>query len=449
MLDVNVYGKTERMSAEAPVPVFSENTSTYLLGGAANVAQNCKALGLEVDVCGSIGIDRAGKKIKELIVKSGIGDFTFASDQLMTTVKRRYWVNNYQIFRADSDYYSQIDFPKNDINIDKYDIILLSDYNKGMSRNFKHLIKIANKRKIPTIIDPKIADLTRYRGCTWLKPNLSEWAAILDYENFQVESNTAYEKLAEKYSIGNILVTKGKDGCTIYSGKRIVELPTVAKQVFDVTGAGDTVAATLALGILEKKKSTELAQQCMMAAGIAVAYKGTYAVTKEELATEANSNKKKKDKYIPFNMIESAVKTLKSSNRKIVFTNGCFDLLHAGHIDYLSKCSELGDYMVVGLNNDSSVKKLKGTGRPINNLITRIENLSYLNFIDAIVDFSDETPVRIIDLIKPDILVKGGDYKVQNIAGADIVKRYGGTVTTIPIKYNVSTTNLLAIHERK
>lgn len=449
MLDINIYGNVNRISPEAPVPVFLESSNDLRLGGAANVAKNCKSLGMDVTIFGTTGSDDFGEEIKRLLLQSEISCLLKVDDDNHTTVKKRFWVDNHQVFRSDVDHAPQFSTDNYEVSLTGYDIIVLSDYGKGMSYIFPKIIANANRLNIPTIVDPKSNNLSHYAGCAWLKPNLNEWKNILLYEGIGFQDNTAAEKIRRKYEISNIMVTMGKDGCVIYSpGDTIVE-PAFAKDVFDVTGAGDTVLAALALGLLEGENYDFIAAQCMEAAAVSVSQVGTYSVRKRDLkGYKKIADSKQKNKSICANDLQLLVEKLRGENKKIVFTNGCFDILHAGHIDYLAKCAKLGDYLIIGLNSDQSISDLKGRMRPINNLVDRVETLSFLEFVDTIVVFDEPTPLSLIEIISPDILVKGGDYEVENIVGYDIVKDYGGLVCTIPLRYKISTSDLLKIHEQ-
>ena len=437
MLDTYHFGDVARISPEAPVPVFLEKDKIKLSpGGAANVAINLAAIGNSVDVLSGVGDDEAGTALVSLLVDAGINIDNIATiSGRCTTHKIRYIAqNNQQIMRSDREDSSMIDprifadsLGDMESSIEKYGLVLISDYNKGLlSYEFiQRIIGIANANDIPVFIDVKDSDCAKYHGATLLKPNrkeLEELTGLPTGTSEEAESASIF--LCNMAECKYVLTTLGADGMILVDRKHVLKkIKSVAKEVYDVTGAGDTSLAYLAAEVFLGHDIEYAMEVSNIAAGIQVGKVGTSVVYPDEVMNELRNH---------------------SSGRKTVFTNGCFDILHAGHVSYLKKAREMGDRLVVGVNSDESVRRLKGDGRPVNNLEDRIEVLSALECVDEVIPFEEDTPIELIKKVHPDILVKGEDYTVDTIVGADHVLSYGGEVRTIPLLEGRSTTGIIA-----
>ena len=436
MLDTYRFGEVSRISPEAPVPVFLEKDRIKLSpGGAANVAINVAAIGVPVDVLSVVGDDEAGVSLVRLLNDAGINtDCILTIAERCTTHKIRYIAqNNQQIMRSDKEDSTEVfvDVCEKVLNrlerdIDKYGLILLSDYKKGLLSYdlTQRIIGIAKKNKVPVYIDVKDPNTEKYRGATLLKPNRKE---LSDLSGMSVktidEAENAAIHLCNIAECNYVLTTLGADGMLLVNRNQVLKkIESVAREVYDVTGAGDTSLAYLAAEIVMGHDLEYAMEISNVAAGIQVGKVGTSVVYPEEVRAELSKQK--------------------SIGSRIVFTNGCFDILHAGHVSYLKKAKELGDRLVVGINSDESVRRLKGNGRPINKLEDRIAVLSALDCVDEVIPFEEDTPLELIKRVHPDVLVKGNDYTVENIVGADFVLSYGGDVKTIPLLQGRSTTGI-------
>ena len=438
MLDTYRFGDVSRISPEAPVPVFLEKDRTKLSpGGAANVAINVAAIGVAVDVLSVVGNDEAGVTLVKLLDNAGINtDCISTMTDRCTTHKIRYIAqNNQQIMRSDKEDSTEIlldacvkALENLERDVDKYGLILLSDYKKGLLSYdlTQRIIGIAKKNKVPVYIDVKDSNTRKYKGATLLKPNRKE---LSDLTGMSVktldEVETAAIYLCNIAECDYVLTTLGADGMLLTDRKQVIKkIKSVAREVYDVTGAGDTSLAYLAAEIVFGHDIEYAMEVSNVAAGIQVGKVGTSVVYPEEVSTELSKQ----------NSLVS----------RTVFTNGCFDILHAGHVSYLKKARELGDRLVVGINSDESVRRLKGDERPINKLEDRIAVLSALDCVDEVIPFEEDTPLELIKRVHPDVLVKGDDYTVDNIVGADFVLSYGGDVKTIPLLQGRSTTGIVS-----
>ncbi len=435
MLDIYHFGKVSRISPEAPVPVFLEEGDVRMSpGGAANVAVNVAAIGIEADIFSVTGDDSISGDLTGILKDHGIDTKYIASvSDRSTTGKTRYIAqNNQQILRVDSEDTDDVDIKtvKRQLDniekrIDDYGLFLISDYKKGLLTEeiTQSLINIAAKHSIPVFVDAKDKNISKYRNATLLKPNRKELKEITDLPVGTVdEVSQASMRLCRDASVRYVLTTLGADGMLLVDKDKVIcSVKSAAREVYDVTGAGDTSIAYLAAEVLFGNSMEDAVRTANIAAGIQVAKVGTSVVTPEE--------------------VRAAIE--KSGMGKTVFTNGCFDIIHAGHVKYLREARKLGDRLVVGLNSDESVHRLKGDSRPVNPLKDRIDVLSAFEFVDEVIPFEEDTPYDLIKKVRPDILVKGGDYEIKDIVGADLVRSWGGEVRTIPFVEGKSTTAII------
>lgn len=445
MLDVYNMGKVERISPEAPVPVVHINKVRKILGGAANVANNVAKLKLTPILLGCIGDDVYGKELIHLLKEEGIDNHLIV-DRFPTTAKVRIIAGSQQIVRVDTEEIRKVSFDKDilhqiDVLYEKCSVFVISDYGKGLiSSDICHyLISKAKDQNKILIIDPKGNDWKKYRGATVITPNLKELSDVYG-ENLVNEDESieiAARSVMKMYDIPYLLVTRSEKGMSFFDSKDVTHIKQKVTEIYDVSGAGDTVVATLAVALSSKKDWLEAVQIANQAAGIVIGKMGTAPILYEELEGDFDKCEEKKIYYeLGFDFL---LRKLKNKNRKIVFTNGCFDILHKGHVQYLREAKSLGDILIVGLNSDLSVKRLKGEFRPIKKEDERALILSSMEFVDYVVIFNTDTPLNLIKMIRPDVLVKGGDYTVDNILG----KEYAKSVKILPFVDGYSTTNTI------
>ena len=456
ILDEYLWGGVSRISPEAPVPVLETRSENLSLGGAANVANNLVALGCDVYLVGAIGQDEKGDKLLELIRDGGIhteGIFRFVHRP--TTSKMRIIAHNQQILRIDKEDNRPIteETEKKIIQfitqtLPQMDGVICSDYQKGVltEKVLKNLMQRARSGKKQVIVDPKSADFALYKGATVLTPNQSEVERSVPIKVKSMEDlERAAQYLLTLTKAEALLVTRGKDGMILYGHKgKPVEIPTVAREVYDVTGAGDTVVSVFGMALFVGFDFRDSAWLSNMAGSIVVGKVGTAVVTlneindylQEEMLHTSQTVLKLED-------LKKRVSLAKSTGKTVVFTNGCFDIIHGGHIEFLQKAKAKGDLLIVGLNSDASVQTLKGKGRPIKTESERANILSALKYVDYITVFDEATPEALIRQVRPDILVKGDDYKIDEVVGREIVEGYGARVELIPIVQGHSTTKTL------
>ncbi len=451
MIDHYLWGKCERISPEAPVPVLNVENESSVLGGAGNVINNLCALGSKVDVISVIGDDNIGQELKFLL-----DDIEIKSDNLIieanrkTSKKTRLIASQQQVLRYDNE--SVEDVNSNSIlkilevvtkNITKYDGIILSDYGKGVltADLTQNIIKIANDNNIKVFVDPKGKDYSKYKNAYLLTPNKKE---AIEATNIHIKDNFTLEiaskKLKELCNLKVSLITLGENGIALFDDNLRLK-PTVAREVYDVTGAGDTVIASIAFAIANNLDIDEAIDFANLAAGVVVGKLGCATASLDEIFEyESSLHKSSSLNHIKtFDEIEEIVKKASAKNKKIVFTNGCFDILHVGHVKYLEVAKSYGDLLIVGVNSDSSVKRLKGVNRPINNQDDRAYLLASLESVDYVVIFDEDTPYELIKKIQPHTLVKGGDYKEKIVIGQDLVKE----LKLVDFVANKSTTNII------
>lgn len=457
MLDRYLIGEVERISPEAPVPVVLLKQQDERAGGAANVAANLAKLGIPTRLAGFVGSDRDGELLLGLIQESGIDTQAVTRLQTHPTItKTRIVGGHQQMMRLDQESradYSQADKDQIAQQVDKAlaekpAVIVLSDYAKGVLETgfTSRLISQAKKLGIPVLVDPKGRDYSKYRGATALTPNKRETAEAC---GINVHDNevllAAAQDLRLALELEFLAVTRGEEGISLFEKDFIKHIPATAKQVFDVSGAGDTVIATLAAGLIHGLAHEEALHLANIAAGVVVGKVGTVPITREDLLQALISEEavNQADKICDLSALKTRVHHWRSRGESIVFTNGCFDLLHAGHVTYLEAARNAGDRLILGLNTDRSVKALKGPTRPIIHESDRARVLAALEAVDAVILFDEDTPLELIKAIKPDVIAKGSDYTESQVVGATEVKSWGGKVALIPIVPGRSTTGIL------
>ena len=456
MCDTYLWGKVGRISPEAPVPIFESAERRHVLGGAANVAANLRALGCEVRLLGVIGADATGRCIREQLYAQGIADTWLVQDVTRpTTEKTRLIASQQQLLRL--DYESQTPLSPSCVAqalqsveplMRDIDGVVCSDYHKGVCTPalLAPLFTMARAAGHPIFVDPKVHDFTRYRGATVLTPNLEEVeraSGIMARDEAALAS--AAEKLLQQSQAQALLVTRGKDGMTLFHPPQApVHIPTRAREVFDVTGAGDTVIATFSMAALCSLSLVDAAHLANVAAGIVVGKLGTVTVLPEELRMALRAGDAfGARKVLQHDELAVALQYRRQRGERIVFTNGCFDLLHVGHIQYLQQARAMGECLVVALNDDASVRLLKGDKRPLLPQDDRAHLLAALAAVDYVTIFSEPTPLALIELLRPSILVKGGDYTLDTVVGRKEVEAYGGEVRLVPYVPGVSTTHII------
>ncbi|MBA2816352.1 bifunctional D-glycero-beta-D-manno-heptose-7-phosphate kinase/D-glycero-beta-D-manno-heptose 1-phosphate adenylyltransferase HldE [Candidatus Pantoea persica] len=449
MLDRYWYGPTSRISPEAPVPVVKVDAIEERPGGAANVAMNIAALGASSRLIGLTGEDDAVRVLGETLKNVNVQCDFVAVDTHPTITKLRVLSRNQQLIRIDfEEGFEQVDpepiHQRMRQSLAAAGALVLSDYAKGALSSVQSMIRLARDVGVPVLIDPKGTDFERYRGATLLTPNLSEFEAVVGECKNEEEIVSRGMQLVADYELSALLVTRSENGMTLLQpGKAPLHLPTQAQEVFDVTGAGDTVigvlAATLAAG-------DSLEEACFMAnaaAGVVVGKLGTSTVSPVELENAIHARPDEGFGIMNEAQLKIAVEQARKRGEKVVMTNGVFDILHVGHVSYLANARKLGDRLIVAVNSDASTKRLKGSSRPVNPLVNRMIVLGALEAVDWVVAFEEDTPQRLIAGVLPDLLVKGGDYKPEDIAGSKEVWANGGDVRVLNFEDGISTTNII------
>ena len=434
MIDHYLWGSAERISPEAPVQVVDIAKESSVLGGAGNVINNLISLGASVNVASVVGDDEIAKELTIMLKSIGVkteGLITQAGRQ--TSKKSRVIAANQQILRYDKE--SKETIAKDSVEkiltaIEKdlfvTDMIVLSDYGKGVISEAlsQGVIALAKRNNIKVLVDPKGVDYSKYRGAHMLTPNKKEASEATNINIRDDESlKAALLSLKEQCDLDRSMITLSDDGIAIYDGE-VKRFPTVAQEVFDVTGAGDTVIASIAFALSAGLSIEETARFSNLAAGVVVGKIGSATVTLDEIEIyESKLHQSNSDAHIKtFEEIERIVNRAKEHNQRVVFTNGCFDILHVGHVKYLQEAKSFGDILIVGLNSDASVRELKGPTRPVNVEDDRAYILAALDAVDYVVKFSDDTPHDLIKMIAPDVLVKGGDYEGKTVVGTEFSK---------------------------
>lgn len=449
MLDRYWSGQASRISPESPVPVVRISNSDEKPGGAGNVAANISAMGGEGRLVGIIGKDEAGEALVRALDKQRVPHALVCSEQAKTVTKLRVISRHQQMIRLDfeetiSEHLDEIFLGKVRENISDMKALIISDYGKGTIQSPQKLIELAQHYHIPVLVDPKGHDFERYRGATLLTPNRGEFERVMGVANNDQELVQKAEEALRRYELKAILVTRSEEGMTLVQlGSDPVHLAAQAKEVFDVTGAGDTVIAMIALSLAIGLNLEQAIFYANLAAGIAVTKLGAASVTPPELRAEINRLHGTSTGVVDEAQLITLLNDARSQGEKIIMTNGCFDILHIGHIQYLKKAKSLGDRLIVAVNSDESVRQLKGSNRPINGLEERMAILSELECIDWVVPFSELTPLRLIQMIRPDVLVKGGDYTPEEVVGREVLATYGGEVKIIEYVKGFSTSELI------
>ncbi len=453
MLDRYFIGDSQRISPEAPVPVVKINQTQDKVGGAANVARNIAHLDGKVGLLGIVGQDENGIRLKQLLEQESIQSELVEQNSQPTITKLRVVSRHQQVVRLDFEenfalaQASELQ-QKFEAVVDKYDAVIFSDYNKGSLAHISAMIQTAKQAGKITLVDPKQSDLTLYRGATVITPNLGEFKlAGGDTQNEDSITESARSLIANA-GIDSILLTRSEQGMSAISQTEKTDMPAEVLEVSDVTGAGDTVIATLAVMLSVGLSLPDAAKMANYAAGIVVAKLGAATVKPEELAAKFNQDLLTQGQHYqcPFDDVLQHIEFARQCGEKIVFTNGCFDILHAGHVAYLEKAKALGHRLVLGLNTDESISRLKGADRPVNPLAQRAAVMTALKSVDWVIPFGeagDDTPLKLIQAVKPDVLVKGGDYSIDTIVGADFVQQNGGDVVVIEFVDGCSTTNVI------
>ena len=449
ILDRYVHGETTRISPEAPVPVVLVRKTEERPGGAGNVALNIARLGMRASLVGLTGDDFAANTLERELVNAGVSCTFSRQKDFPTITKLRVISQHQQLLRLDYEGPTgQIDsvslFELFKLNLDQASIVVLSDYAKGSLANIKEFISECNKHGKKVLVDPKGNDFSRYKGASLLTPNLKEFESVVgNCRDLNVLVNEG-RKLCSSLSLEALLVTRGENGMTLIpAAEDATHLAAEALEVFDVTGAGDTVIATMAAALASGYDFVRATRLANRAAGLVVAKLGAASITVEELNDYHNTRARVKSGILSESDLPDITRQIKARDETIVLTNGCFDIIHAGHVSYLRQARELGDHLIVAVNDDDSVQRLKGKGRPINSLSHRMTVLSALESVDWVIPFTEDTPERLISLIKPDVLVKGGDYKEDNIAGAKFVRKHGGDVKIIPFINDCSSSRII------
>jgi D-beta-D-heptose 7-phosphate kinase/D-beta-D-heptose 1-phosphate adenosyltransferase len=459
MLDRYLWGDVERISPEAPVPVVRLSNQTERLGGGANVAANLAGLGIMVMLAGYVGEDADAERLRALALETGIQiDGLIGLRTRSTTTKTRVISGHQQMMRIDQECLDTPEAEAQVMLIDrlvglleyfKPNALILSDYGKGVlnPETCSTLISKARGLGIPVLVDPKGRDYSKYRGATTLTPNQREAADVCNTNSRDAEATLIAAKgLLKSLELEFILVTRGEHGIALVEHQGTTNLPAIAQQVFDVSGAGDTVMATLTAGLLAGLNREAACRLANHAAGVVVGKVGTVPIQRDELlrALERVATVNQAEKICSISQMQTRVAHWRAEGKRIVFTNGCFDLLHAGHVTYLEAARRLGDVLILGLNTDRSIRTLKGPTRPVVQQADRARVLAALESVDALILFDEDTPLELILTLKPDVIVKGDDYSEENVVGGVEAKAWGGRVDLIPVVAGRSTSSIIS-----
>ncbi len=450
MLDRYWEGGTSRISPEAPVPVVKVDQITDRPGGAGNVALNIAALGAAAQLGGYTGDDEMADSLQDMLGGAGVSCHFSRVPEHPTITKLRIISRHQQLIR--------LDFEESDLAAAGGDLLqahgdslaglgalILSDYAKGALSDPQPLIAAAREAGVPVLVDPKGTEFQRYRGATLMTPNLHEFEAVVGPCETEQALVAKGEALMGELELSALLVTRGEHGMTLLRpGEEELHLPARAREVFDVTGAGDTVIAVLGAAVAAGASLPQAVGLSNIAASIVVGKLGTAAVSAPELRRAVQAESGSERGAMTLEQLQVAVADARAQGEKVVFTNGCFDIIHAGHVTYLEQARQQGDRLIVAVNSDDSVRRLKGKGRPINPQERRMAVLAGLESVDWVVCFEDDTPRPLLHALQPDVLVKGGDYKDKTgVVGWEIVEEYGGEVRVLAFVDSVSTTAIV------
>lgn len=447
MLDRYWFGDTARISPEAPVPVVRINNHDDRPGGAGNVALNIAALGSHITLLGLIGEDEAGQTLSHQLTAAKVNHNLCVCKDIATIVKLRVISRHQQLLRLDfeeklhtNDQALLSTFQK---YLDQTDLVILSDYQKGTLGDAQRFIELARAKAIPVLVDPKGSDFHIYQHATIITPNLKEFEAVVGPCASEQEIISKGRALLQQHDIDALLVTRGEDGMTLIKTEQAQHFPAHAQEVFDVTGAGDTVIGVLGAAFAAKENLLHSVALANLAASLTIGKLGAAVVTVPELQVALTGKTSFAKGIISQEQLLLAVNEARAQEKKIVFTNGCFDILHAGHVSALQMAKQMGDFLIVAINVDETIRKLKGPNRPVNPLDQRMLVLAALSFVDWVVPFAEDTPEKLLTLLKPDLLVKGADYTLDQVVGADIVRAYGGEVRLLNYDFKISSTAII------
>ena len=457
MLDRYLWGTASRISPEAPVPVVHVRRRSTVLGGAANVARNLRSLDVAVDLAGFVGHDADADAFRAECRAHAIGDdAVVALEGFPTVVKTRVLADDRQVVRFDDEETTPRSRVETDRLLDalrplletnRYAGVILSDYAKGVCTPAfcQAAIALCREAGVPVYVDPKGRDYRKYAGAAAIKPNRAEMAELAHAMGWEdARAVDAARRLREMLGLDFVALTLGAHGVAVVQPDGVHEMPTVAREVFDVSGAGDTVMATMVAGLGSGLSLMDSVALANLAAAEVIAHTGTSPVRREELllALQQADRAHGARKRYSVEELGLLVHAWKAQGLKVAVTNGCFDLLHAGHVQLLEDSAAVTDRLIVAINSDDSIRRLKGPRRPLMPVDLRCVVLSALECIDALVVFEEDTPLAVIEAIRPDILIKGGDYTVETVVGADVVQSYGGEVRLVPLVEGLSTTRL-------
>ena len=449
MLDRYWHGPTSRISPEAPVPVVRVDEIEERPGGAGNVALNIATLGAQCQVLGLTGDDEAANALQKRLSASSVDcSFTRLHDN-STIIKLRVISRHQQLIRLDFEDGFQLQDAKKladnfSRKVNDVDVVICSDYGKGCLSDVQNLIAMANKANKPVLVDPKGSNFNKYKNATLMTPNFSEFEEVVGHCRNDEELVEKGERLRDELNLDALLITRSEKGMTLLEkGQSAFHITTRARDVYDVTGAGDTVISTFAAALGAGQSMQQATVLSNIAAGVVVGKLGTASVNVHELKQAMNELLSVEKGVMNEDALAELVRDCQSRGERVVMTNGCFDILHAGHVTYLEQAKRLGDRLIVAVNDDASVKVLKGESRPVNTQSRRMAVLVALESVDWVVSFSADTPERLICKVLPDILIKGGDYKVEDIAGGQCVIENGGEVKVLEFVEGCSTTKII------
>ncbi len=454
ILDRYLWGQVERISPEAPVPIVHLDHKSHAAGGAANVAANLSALGCTVTVAGVLGTDEDGRQLLELMQAAGVDTKpVLQTGDRPTICKTRIFGGRQQMLRFDVEKVTPLSpgsrrhfLAQTEELIPDISVVILSDYGKGVLDYSicQVVIRRARELSVPVLVDPKGVNYEKYRGCSLISPNRKELAAAVSTDPGDLELLLHKgQTLRSGLNVRHLAVTLGDLGMALLDETGIHRFPALAREVFDVSGAGDTAISTMSAAVAAGLHLHDAIRLANLAAGIVIRKVGTVAVNRDELVASLTSDEKATEKVCTLDALSARVVRWRASGQRIVFTNGCFDLFHVGHLSLLEQAKRMGDCLVVALNTDRSVRALKGITRPIISEESRARLVAALPCVDAVVLFDEETPLDLIRAVRPDVLVKGGDYTEDQVVGANEVKGWGGKVALVPLAEGFSTTAIL------